>query len=153
MHEGLARILEQRAPRPQLRLDALRRLREAGVDAGVSVMPLIPAITESRADLDDVFAAAADCGASFIAASPLFLMPSAQKQFFPFLERHFPLLVNRYRERYESGAYLRGEYPKRLTALVARLREKHRLPQRTRDSSYKASYEAVELSAQLNLCF
>jgi DNA repair photolyase len=149
LHEGLARILEQRAPRPQLRLDALRRLRDAGIDAGVSVAPVIPAITDSRTDLDDVFAAAADCGANFIWAGPLFLMPSAQKQFFPFLEKHFPLLVDRYRERYGSGAYLRGEYPKRLAALVERLRDKHRIPRRTREQPLE-----VESSAQLqlNLC-
>lgn len=149
LHEGLARVLEQRAPRPQLRLDALRRLREAGIDAGVSVMPIIPAITDSPADLNDLFAAAADCGAKFVAAAPLFLMPSAQKQFFPFLERHFPLLIDRYRERYESGAYLRGEYPKRLSALVTRLREKHRLPSRSRDFLH----DTVETSPQLELCF
>jgi DNA repair photolyase len=148
LHEGLARILEQRAPRPQLRLDALCRLREAGIDAGVSVAPVIPAITDSRADLDDVFAAAADCGANFIWANPLFLMPSAQQQFFPFLERHFPLLVDRYRERYESGAYLRGEYPKRLAALVERLREKHRLPRRAHDALHE-----VESPAQMQLSF
>lgn len=147
LREGLARMLEQRAPRPQLRLDALRKLREAGIDAGVGVMPIIPAITDSRADLDDVFAAAADAGASFIAANTLFLMPSAQQQFFPFLEKNFPLLTDRYRERYKSGAYLHGEYPKRIAALVDRLREKYRIPNRPRD----LSRQWLEPSAQLDL--
>ena len=60
-------------------------------------------------------------------ASPLFLMPSAQKQFFPFLEKEFPHLLAAYRQRYERGAYLRGDYPQRLQELVGRLRRKYAL--------------------------
>ena len=43
----LARILEPRAPRPDLRLEALRKLREAGIGAGVICAPVLPGITDS----------------------------------------------------------------------------------------------------------
>ena len=43
----LARILEPRAPRPDLRLDAVRQLSEAGFDVGVSCSPVLPGITDS----------------------------------------------------------------------------------------------------------
>src|SRR5882672_12851294 len=42
----LARILEPRAPRPDLRLEALRQLNLAGVDAGVICAPVLPEITD-----------------------------------------------------------------------------------------------------------
>src|SRR5215468_6416036 len=47
----LARILEPRAPRPDLRLYALRELRRSGVRAGVICAPVLPGITDSPAQL------------------------------------------------------------------------------------------------------
>src|SRR5437588_2612390 len=40
----LARILEPRAPRPDLRMDAVRQLSEAGLNVGVSSSPVLPGI-------------------------------------------------------------------------------------------------------------
>jgi hypothetical protein len=75
---------------------------------------------------------AAASGSQF-QANPLFLMPCAQKQFFSFLERQFPHLLEAYRKRYEKNPFLRGEYPKRLAELVRRLREKYKLQSPPRD--------------------
>src|SRR5437667_8856030 len=54
LNVDLARILEPRAPRPDLRLEAVRRLNQAGINAGVSCSPVIPEITDSPRDLDAV---------------------------------------------------------------------------------------------------
>jgi hypothetical protein len=48
----LARKLEPRAPRPDLRLAAVRELRQAGITAGVLCCPLLPGITDSEAAID-----------------------------------------------------------------------------------------------------
>ena len=48
----LARILEPRAPRPDLRLDAVARSRQAGLRAGVSCSPVVPGITDAPEDLE-----------------------------------------------------------------------------------------------------
>jgi DNA repair photolyase len=150
LHEGLARALEPRAPRPQLRLDALSRLRQAGIEAGVFVMPVLPAITDAPADLDDLFAAAADSGARFIATNVLFLRPCSEKVFYPFLERHFPMLAERYHRRYDNGGHAGPEYTKRLTALVERLRKKHGLAGRPGAYAAEAFAEGSQVE-QLSL--
>src|SRR5271169_5358100 len=54
----LARILEPRAPRPDLRLEAVRQLNAAGVNAGVICAPVLPGITDSPAALDGLVRAA-----------------------------------------------------------------------------------------------
>ena len=46
----LARKLEPRAPRPDLRLEAVRQLNLAGVDAGVICAPVLPEITDRPHD-------------------------------------------------------------------------------------------------------
>src|SRR5205809_231890 len=59
----LARILEPRAPRPDLRLGALRELRAAGIRAGVICAPVLPGITDAPRQLEAVVRAAAEAGA------------------------------------------------------------------------------------------
>jgi DNA repair photolyase len=121
----LARILEPRAPRPDLRLEAVRQLNLAGVDAGVICAPVLPGITDAPADLEALVQAAANAGAKAIFANPLFLKPCSASVFLPFLEKEFPQLVASYRERYEQRAFLPPAYGKRLSQLMVRLRAKH----------------------------
>src|SRR5204862_8155546 len=66
LNVDLARILEPRAPRPDLRLEAVRRLNQAGINAGVSCSPVIPEITDSPRDLDAVARATAEAGGKHI---------------------------------------------------------------------------------------
>ena len=121
----LARILEPRAPRPDLRLEAVRQLSAAGITVGVSCCPVLPGITDSPANLEAVVSAAAAAGARHIFANPLFLKPCSAAVFLPFVEQHFPQLVESYRQRYRDRSFLAPSYGKRIAQLVARLREKY----------------------------
>lgn len=123
----LARKLEPRAPRPDLRLEAVRRLARAGVSVGVFANPVMPLLTDSVENLDAVAAAAEAAGARYFGGGVLFLMPCAQAQFFPFLEKEFPSVVKRYRERYTKQPYLRGEYAKLIRERVEQVRANHHL--------------------------
>src|SRR5204863_3603162 len=125
--EKLARLLEPRAPRPDLRLDAVRRLAEAGIVVGVNPNPIMPGITDAERSLDRLAKASRDAGAVTFGGGPLFLMPSAQKVFFPFLEREFPHLLPRYRALYEKSAYLGRDYKDVLAARVRRIRDRYGL--------------------------
>jgi DNA repair photolyase len=121
----LARILEPRAPRPDLRLEAVRQLNLAGVAAGINCAPVLPGITDGPKDLDALVGAAAAAGAKSIFAMPLFLKPCSAAVFLPFLEKKFPQLVQSYRERYAERAFLPPAYGKRLSELMSRLRARH----------------------------
>ncbi len=122
---NLARILEPRAPRPDLRLDALRKLREAGIDAGVICAPVLPGITDSPKQLEAVVRAAAAAGASHVYANALFLKPCSAAVFMPFLKENFPQLVNDYQQRFKDRAFLPPVYRKRISELFERLRGKY----------------------------
>jgi DNA repair photolyase len=127
---ALARLLEPRAPRPELRLGAVRRLAEAGIAVSVLAHPVMPLINDSEESLDAVCEAAARNGATSFSAGPVFLKPCAQRVFFPFLAQHFPHLQRRYQERFERSAYLEGDYPVMLRERVDKIQARHHLPDR-----------------------
>jgi len=147
LNQRLARRLEPRAPRPDLRLDAVTRLREAGIAAGVFAMPILPGITDRESDLDALVRAARDAGAQWLAASVLFLMPSSLAVFLPFLEKEFPKLARRYREWYTHNAYAPESYRKEISERVAAIRAKYGLGSRpTAPMSGKEDRPQMELA-------
>jgi DNA repair photolyase len=121
----LARILEPRAPRPDLRLGALRELRAAGIRAGVICAPVLPGITDAPRQLESVVRASAEAGASYIYGNPLFLKPCSAAVFVPFLKENFPQLVPDYEERFKDRAFLPAPYRKRISDLFTSLRAKY----------------------------
>jgi DNA repair photolyase len=121
----LARILEPRAPRPDLRMETVRKLSQAGIRTGVSCSPVIPGITDSLRNLEALVRATAEAGGKHIFANPLFLKPCSAAVFLPFLEKEFPQLAADYQRRYKDRGFLPKSYGKRISQLVARLREKH----------------------------
>ena len=150
---NLARILEPRAPRPDLRLEAVRALAQAGIRVGISCSPVIPGITDSPTDLESVIRAAAEAGADYVFANPLFLKPCSSAIFLPFIEQNFPHLAENYRRRYQDRAFLPPAYGKRLSQLIARLREKYKLTRAHRHerSAFATKWPMQDLEQQLSL--
>jgi DNA repair photolyase len=121
----LARLLEPRAPRPDLRLEALQQLREAGIAAGVICAPVLPGITDSPRQLNAVVRAAAAAKATHIYGNPLFLKPCSAAVFMPFLKEHFPKLAPDYEQRFKNRAFVPDAYRKRISELFKELRRKY----------------------------
>jgi DNA repair photolyase len=148
LNPNLARILEPRAPRPDLRMDTVRKLSQAGIRAGVSCSPVIPGITDSVRNLESVVRATAEAGGKHIFANPLFLKPCSAAVFMPFLEKEFPQLAADYRQRYKDRAFLPKSYGKRISQLMTRLREKHDLRKEDRQ---RRQVSAARTEKQLEL--
>ena len=143
----LTRILEPRAPRPDLRLQALRDLRARGIRAGVICAPVLPGITDAPSQLEAVVKAAAEAQACHVHANPLFLKPCSAAVFLPFLQEHFPRLVPAYESRFKERAFLSAAYRKRISELFAKFRAKYGV---RRDSGWQ--WETPELgNAQMKL--
>ena len=146
---NLARILEPRAPRPDLRFKAVEKLVTAGIHTSVNCAPVLPEITDSHKDLESVVRAAAAAKARSVAVIPLFLKPCSAKVFVPFLEENFPHLVDLYKKRYADRAFLPVEYSKRISALVKRLCRQYGIA--ARDQGSRQATSRASLSPQLGL--
>jgi len=83
----LTRIMEPRTSSPQMRLDAVGRLSEAGIPVGVLNAPIIPAINDH--EMPAVLAAAKDAGA-ISAGYTMVRLPFQLKSIFEsWLDTHF----------------------------------------------------------------
>src|SRR6266851_459819 len=145
VNTDLARILEPRAPRPDLRLEAVRQLNLAGVDAGVICAPVLPEITDRPRDLEALVKAASEAGAKWIFANPLFLKPCSAAVFLPFLEENFPDLVKLYRARYTDRAFLPKGYGQRLSQLIVAFRRKYGIGEAHARSSRRVHMEVEQM--------
>jgi DNA repair photolyase len=146
-HAHLARLLEPRAPRPDLRLAAVRELRRAGIAAGMFVMPVLPGLTDGEEDLDALARGARQADAGWFGASVLFLMPASLEQFLPFLQKKFPRLARRYQEFYGGWrVYPPEEYRQEIAQRVDALRKKYGLEKRLPDAGSKGAPPAQQLT-------
>ncbi len=130
----LARILEPRAPSPDLRFRTVARLRAAGLRTGILCSPLLPGLTDTLEALDAMARRAKAVDASFFAASPLFLKPCSRETYLAFVRKHFPALESLYRFRFEGRDFVAQGYRKRIETLVDQVIRKHSLPRRGSDA-------------------
>jgi DNA repair photolyase len=119
---ALARRLEPRAPRPDLRLQAVAVLARAGVRACVFAMPILPYLTDGEASLRRLLEAARAAGAAGVAGNALFLRAGTRETFLAFLAAEFPALVSRYLALYRGSAYPAPAYRRALAARFRALR-------------------------------
>ncbi len=131
---ALARKLEPRAPRPDLRFRTVEKLRRAGLRTGVLCSPLLPGLTDTAAALDAMAARAKAADASFFSAQPLFLKPCSRPVFLEFIREQYPQLEATYAARYDANAFVGKAYAERIRALVKGAAQKHHLRERTNDA-------------------
>ena len=103
MDDALAARLEPHAPSPSRRLAAVERLAGAGIFTGILLMPVLPFVEDSQANVLAVTEAAARAGARFVYAAFGVTMREGQRDYFlQRLDEAFPGqgLGERYRRRY-----------------------------------------------------
>jgi DNA repair photolyase len=126
------RVLEPGTAPPLQRLRAVRQLRDAGVNAGVLMAPVVPGFTTQPARLEATIKAIADHGAAFMGANLLYLKEGTRDHFMGFLAREFPNLVDPYNRLY-AGAYARTDYVTSVKGMIDVLQQRYDLrPRRPR---------------------
>ncbi|MFI7207216.1 intein-containing Rv2578c family radical SAM protein [Micromonospora aurantiaca (nom. illeg.)] len=125
--EALWRAAEPGTPSPRRRLDAVRRLTDAGFSVGVLMAPILPGLSDDEESIDATVAAVAASGAASVTPLPLHLRPGAREWYARWLAREFPHLVPRYRQLYQAGSYAPQAYQREVTARVRMAARRHGL--------------------------
>jgi DNA repair photolyase len=125
------RALEPGTAHPLQRLRAVRTLRDAGVNAGVLMAPVVPGFTTHPAKLEATIKAVADHGAAFMGANIMYLKGGTKDHFLGFLASHFPHMVEGYNRLY-AGAYARQNYVTGVRGMISVLQDRYDVERRAR---------------------
>ncbi|NML40331.1 radical SAM protein [Chitinophaga sp. G-6-1-13] len=119
IHDVIAHIFEPGAPAPSQRLDTLRMAIEKGLHSGVSLMPLLPFITDTAAHLEEMFQAFKTAGAAYIFPATLTLFgsgPSDSKTLvLNAVAKHYPHLLEKYHRFFADGSQMPSYYRQAFT--------------------------------------
>lgn len=110
--KALQRSLEPNAAAPDRRIEALRILREEGISAGITLMPVIPYLTDSYENLDSIYNEASKASVEYIRPNVLYLIGKTRTNFLNFLNTYdhslYEKMKNLYRYDFPPQEYLKG---------------------------------------------
>lgn len=138
----LLRRIEPRAPRPDLRLDAMDKVTAAGVPARLFAMPVLPFLTDREHGVRALFTAARRSGAREAIWNVLFLRGDTLGFFLGFIAEEFPALLPRYRALYAGGATAEASYRERIERIAERAAAEAGFPGRSRSDRIAAERPA-----------
>jgi DNA repair photolyase len=143
LDEDVWRRTEPGTAPPHQRLRALSVLRQAGIDAGVAVAPVLPGISDRPEQLAKVVRAARGAGANHVWASVVNLRPGTREHFLEHVAEDWPELAPFYERLYGVRAYPPRKVEQRVRELVAAARKEQRL---TRGRTLRPKESAVQLT-------
>jgi DNA repair photolyase len=146
LDEEVWRKTEPGTAPPRSRLEAVRRLSDAGIDVGVGMAPILPGLSDRPEQLEAVVRAARQAGATGIWANVLFLRPGTREHFLEALARDWPEELPRYEELYAERAYLPAGETKPVKDRVRELARTVQLAPRVRRRRPRAHRENEQLS-------
>ena len=110
------KLTEPGTPHPRRRLEALVRLREAGIPTGVLVAPILPGISDSPAQLETLARALVEAGVESASPIVLHLRAGVKEHYLGWLAEARPDLLTRYDQTYGRRAYAPKAVQNEITA-------------------------------------
>lgn len=147
--EDVVRKTDPGTAPPRQRLRALKMLREAGIDAAVLCMPVLPGISDSEQSLDAAARAASEAGATAFRHRPLKIDVEIQQYYQDFLAGEFPALVPRYAALYRGGVHPTKDYERDLDERLRRVRARYEFRERPPRPVRPHEPETVQLQLAL----
>ena len=123
--------IEHLAPRPAERFKAMEMIASKGIQTGVSFMPILPDLCDTKENMEMVVKQTVDHGGQFILGAPLTLADQQKIYFMTYLQKHNPDLHASYLRQYPENSYgPTGNYWARIGSQLRDICRKFNLPDR-----------------------
>ena len=98
--DNMVKTIEPCATKSSDRFKAMERLAKLGIYTGVTLMPILPFINDTRENIENILKKTKDSGASYIIFMPgMTLRKGSREYFYNALDHHFPGV----KEQYQSS--------------------------------------------------
>jgi len=130
----IAKLFEPGATKPSLRLETMKKVADANFLTGVSMMPLLPFISDTGKHLEEMFIAFKEQGAAYAMPATLSLYgngPSDSKTLvLRAVAKHYPHLLEKYRKWFDHSGSMPDHYRKAFGEKMKALGKKYNMPDR-----------------------
>lgn len=134
LDDKIGKIFESGAPPPSLRLSTLKKAKEAGFYTGVSMMPLIPYITDTTESLHHLFSTFKEADADYVMPATITLWGNGKADsktlMMNVINKHFPELYPKYQKFFANSDQMPAYYRDAFYKKMKELGEHYNLPDR-----------------------
>lgn len=124
--EKIRSLIEPNSVSSKARFDMLKQFGKTNASIGLHVMPIIPYITDSYENINNLFSAAKESNVSYVLPGVLYLRGETRKVFFDFIMNQFPNLYEPISALYKTGGADKS-YKNNLYEMLNPLREMYSL--------------------------
>ena len=129
INSEVCNMLEPGAATPKERLRTLKLLHQEGFLTGVNAIPILPFISDTEEELEEIIVAAMQAEAEYVLIGGLTLFGSQAADskilYFNFLKRYNPLLIQKYEKLYGINFFPPKQYLHELKEKSEKLCAKH----------------------------
>lgn len=108
------------------RFEMLHAFSHTNASTGLHFMPIIPYLTDTRENVDTLYAHARDSNVSYVLPGVLYLRGKTRRVFFEFISKEYPELLEPLQALYQTGGAPK-EYKEKLYQMVNPIKEKYGL--------------------------
>lgn len=134
LEDSVAKLFEPGAPPPSERLNALTQSLKVGFHSGVSLMPLLPFISDTKEHLDVLFSIFKQVGAKYVMPSSITLFGNesadSKQLVLRSIREHFPHLISKYENYFHYSNELPRFYREAFGRKMKELSQSYSLPAR-----------------------
>ena len=139
LRDDVAKIFEPGAPAPSRRLNAVEKCLDAGFLTGISAMPFLPFITDTKAELNYFFSTFQKLGVHYLMPSTITLFGNEKADsktlMLRAVRKHYPELADRYERYFATNTSLPAYYRDAFRGKMKELGEAHAIPWRIMDGA------------------
>ncbi|MDI6603504.1 MAG: radical SAM protein, partial [Patescibacteria group bacterium] len=143
-HELLP-LLEPFAPSPEKRLNAIKKLNEEGIQAGVDFTPIVPYLLDKEKDIEEVIKRASEHTKYILIGASMTLRSNQRLRFLELLKKNFPEVVEKYEKLYGKQGSPPPNYIIRLNKCAFEFCKRYRINNYIQPPSFERSLKQKTL--------
>lgn len=132
--DAVGKIFEPGAPPPSQRLEALKQIARSGLLTGVSMMPMLPFISDTTESLHNMFSSFKDAGAKYVMPATITLFGNGKADsktlIINTIRKHYPELEERYHKYFSNSNELPAYYRNAFHKKMQELKTEYNMPDR-----------------------
>jgi len=125
--DKIAKMFEPNAPKPKERLETLQKVKEDGFYAGIAYIPVLPFISDSDEQLEEMIKIAKEYQADYVFVGALTLYGIGKELYYKVIEKYSLELLLKYKQLFKTFNQPRKDYQLKLERKAREFCEKYRV--------------------------